>query len=274
MEQLVLHPQTKAELTALLSDPPHALLLTGANGQGKVTLAKAWACQLADHAAITVLEPDEKGTISIDSARSLYQRTRSKHPGRQVVVIGQANAMSAEAQNALLKLLEEPRPGLIFVLTAPDTATLLPTILSRVQQVRVQLVGTQILTELAKKQKPGISPQELQQLLFVANGRPAALTAMLNDAATFNHYKLIMQRAKQLLATPRYERLAMVQELAKDKTQLVAILEAMAHMLMLHIRRQPAPEQLELADTLQLTLQRLRQNGNLRAQLVHLFMSY
>lgn len=274
MDDLLLHPRTKAELTALLHDAPHALLFVAPNGTGKFAVASAWARQLAANAGVSTLAPDEKGTITIDATRALYQRTRAKQAGHQVVIIDHAEAMSGEAQNAFLKLLEEPRSGLTFIMTAPNADDLLPTIQSRVQVVQLYPVTTQALAGLAKKTKPGVDDQTLAQLLFVANGRPATLVAMLQDDAAFDHHKKIMQRAKLLLSSSQYERLSMVQELTKDKLELVVMLEAMAHMLKLQLTRDPAPQWVSVADNLQETLRRLRQNGNPRAQLVHLFMTY
>lgn len=274
MEDLLLHPRTKAELSALLTDPPHALLLVAPAGFGKRTVAEAWAKQLAKNAAISVLEPDEKGTITIDATRTLYQRTRAKQDGWQAVIVDHAEAMSTEAQNAFLKLLEEPRPNLTFILTAPAPDAMLQTILSRLQAVIMLPVSANALADYAKKITPSIDAQTLQQQLFVANGRPAALVHMQQDPASFDAHRAIMQRAKQLMGADIYQRLALVGELSKDRPQAVATLEAMAHMLELQIKHAPAPRLITLADALQITLARLRQNGNLRAQLTSLFMLY
>lgn len=274
MDDLLLHPRTKAELTALLADPPHALMFVAPAGTGKHTAARKWGAQLAQKAGVSILEPDEKGTISIDATRALYQRTRAKQAGHQVVVIDHAEGMSGEAQNAFLKLLEEPRPGLTFILTATHADDMLPTIQSRLQVVQFHPVNSQTLAAEAKKIQPSIDDQTLAQLLFVANGRPAMLFTLLQDEKAFEHHKEIMQRAKSLLGMGQYERLALVQELTKDKNDLVAVLEAMAHMLTLQMVRDPAIKWVAVADNLQECLRRLRQNGNARAQLVHFFMTY
>lgn len=274
MDNLLLHPRTKAELTALLTDAPHALLLVAPTGFGKRTVAEAWAKKLAKNAAISVLEPDEKGTITIEATRTLYQRTRAKQEGWQVVIVDHADAMSTEAQNAFLKLLEEPRPSLTFVLTAPNADVMLQTILSRLQVVHMLPVSANVLATHAQKMSPQLDAQTLQQQLFVAHGRPAVLIHMQQDPASFDSHRTIMQRAKQLMSADIYGRLAHIGELSKDRDQTIATLEAMAHMLELQIKHAPAPRLMKLADALQITLARLRQNGNVRAQLTSLFMIY
>jgi len=274
MNDLLLHPRTKAELNALLTDAPHAILLVAPDGFGKRAVAEAWAKQLANNTAISVLEPDEKGTITIEATRTLYQRTRAKQEGWQAVIIDHADAMSTEAQNAFLKLLEEPRPNLTFILTAPAADAMLQTILSRLQVVTMLPVSANLLAAHAKKMNPQIDAQTLQQQLFVANGRPAALVLMQQDPASFDGHRAVMQRAKQLMGADTYGRLTLVAELSKDRSQAVATLEAMAHMVELQIKHAPATRLITLADALQTTLARLRQNGNVRAQLTSLFMVY
>lgn len=274
MEHLILHPQTKAELLALYQDPPQALLLVAPTGSGKLAVAEAWGATIAPADAISVLAPDEKGTITIEATRNLYRATRAKRSERQVVIIDHAEAMGVEAQNAFLKLLEEPRANLTFVLSAPTVESLLPTIVSRVQAVHVQPVGTAILAAHAKKARPSIDAQTLQQLLFVAAGRPAALITMLGDDTAFTYHKTIMGTAKKLLAATSYERLAMVGAITKDRSELTLTLEAMAHMLRLQLAHDPKPQWTRLADALQECLQRLRENGNMRAQVTHLFLQY
>lgn len=271
---LLLHPYTKAELTALLNDTPHALLFVAPTGTGKLTVARAWAQQLADAANVSILAPEEGGSISIDAVRSLYKRTRSKQVGKQVVIIDHAETMGIEAQNAFLKLLEEPSKNVIFILLAPETEALLPTVLSRTQIIALQRVASDELAAYARVYAGELSGQELAQLLFIADGRPATLAAITQDARELERHVAIMQRAKLLLAASRYERLAQVQTMSKDRAQLIITLEAMARMLSLQLVRDPNARWQNLAQSLQLCLQRLRQNGNARAQLVHLFMAY
>lgn len=72
-------------------------------------------------------------SIKVDTVREL--RTLAGEPprgeGKRVVVLCEAQALVAEAANCLLKTLEEPRPGTVFVLTTPQRDRLLPTLVSR-----------------------------------------------------------------------------------------------------------------------------------------------
>jgi DNA polymerase III delta prime subunit len=271
MDKLVIAAECRRQLSALQADPPHALLLVGPTGLGKFTVAKRWAEELTTPEHITVVAPDERGTLTIETIRGLYKHTRSRQSNRQVIIVDHAEAMGIEAQNAFLKLLEEPRAGVTFILTAPTDDALLPTIMSRVQSIAVPRVSQQMLQEFAFKQSASLNQQELAQLLFVADGRPAVVAHLLSDLEAFAHYKNLMQQAKRLITANAYERLSAIGAIAKSREDAIQVLEAMAHMVHIQLLRNPSGSLIQLADNLQVCLARLAQNGNPRAQLTALF---
>jgi DNA polymerase III subunit delta' len=141
---------------------PPSLILAGPEGVGKrmaaVALAQLLNCQSppADppdacgtcapcrriargvHADILVLEPGDTGTIKIDQVREAVDRSayRPFEGRRRVVIVDDADALMAEAQNALLKTLEEPPPSSVFLLVTSRPDMLLATVRSRCQRLR------------------------------------------------------------------------------------------------------------------------------------------
>ncbi len=136
----------------------HALLFTGVDGIGRQTTAKAMAMALnclkpvgtsacgvcrsckkvisGNHPDVIIVKPS--GTfIKIDQVRSLRKTLRFAplEGGRRVIIINDAQAMNLEASNAMLKILEEPPNDTYIILTASQTTDLLPTIVSRCQQI-------------------------------------------------------------------------------------------------------------------------------------------
>jgi DNA polymerase-3 subunit delta' len=85
------------------------------------------------HPDVLVLEPGDNGSIRIDQVREVIDRAayRPFEGRRRVVIIDPADALVAAAQNALLKILEEPPSSSIFILVAPRPDVLLPTVRSR-----------------------------------------------------------------------------------------------------------------------------------------------
>ena len=90
------------------------------------------------HADVLIIEPGETGSIKVDQVREAIERTgyRPFEGRRRIVIVDTADAMMPEAQNALLKTLEEPPATSLFVLVTARVDMLLVTVRSRCQQVR------------------------------------------------------------------------------------------------------------------------------------------
>ena len=90
------------------------------------------------HADVLLIEAGETGTIKIDQVREAIERSayRPFEGRRRIVIIDNADALNGEAQNALLKTLEEPPAASTFVLVTARPDMLLPTVLSRCQRLR------------------------------------------------------------------------------------------------------------------------------------------
>ncbi len=90
------------------------------------------------HADVLLIEPGESGSIKVDQVRDAIDRSayRPFEGRRRVVIIDSADEILVEAQNALLKTLEEPPPASVFVLVTSRPDVLLPTVRSRCQRLR------------------------------------------------------------------------------------------------------------------------------------------
>jgi DNA polymerase III subunit delta' len=97
------------------------------------------------HPDVLFLSPSENGNIKIDPVREAIDRAQYRpfEGRRRVVIIDEADALVAQAQNALLKTLEEPTPSSVFILVTSRPDMLLPTVLSRCPQLRFRHLSTQ-----------------------------------------------------------------------------------------------------------------------------------
>lgn len=153
---------------------PHAFLFTGMPGTGKLATAGEFAkvlecfhprdfdscgecaaCRKVDEG----LHPDlvqvrgDGASIKIDQIRELRERFRFRpFEGKfRIVIIEDAQKLREEAANAILKILEEPPRGNVFIMTAPEAQMLLPTIVSRCCHVRFQPLDNDIIADLLLK---------------------------------------------------------------------------------------------------------------------------
>ncbi|MCC7035028.1 MAG: DNA polymerase III subunit [Acidobacteria bacterium] len=90
------------------------------------------------HVDVIAVEPDEKASIKIDVVRDVLSRTsyRPFEGRRRVVIVRDADTLEPQAQNALLKSLEEPPPATVFIMTTAVPGALLPTVRSRSMTLR------------------------------------------------------------------------------------------------------------------------------------------
>lgn len=179
-----------------------------------------------DYAELTRLEKDSGDlarNISVDQVRGL-QRLFGTVPSlsdRRIVLIDSADDLERSAANALLKNLEEPPPGTLFLLVAHAPARLLPTIRSRCRILRFAPLGASDMEHVLRQQLPDLAPQELEALALAGKGSPGralgyagldlreieqALASIATDGDPTNGQRLKL--AKKLAgkaARPRYE---------------------------------------------------------------------
>jgi DNA polymerase-3 subunit delta' len=182
---------------------PHAFLFTGIEGIGKhltaFTLAKAVNCQnrsggdccnqcvscrkaeSGNHPDINLIE-SEGPFIKIEQIRALKHRMRfSPLEGRvRVTVIRKAQNLKIEAANALLKILEEPPHYNLIIVTANETAALLPTIVSRCLHLPFQPLATPDISAYLCRTR-GVSPERAAVVAPLSGGSLTRAAAMLDE---------------------------------------------------------------------------------------------
>lgn len=200
-DTLVGHEGAVAALRQLVrrGTVPHAFLFTGPGGVGKARLAKTLAAALLcpqaeapcgvcpacrqvaaeEHPQLQVVRP-EGTAIKISQIRNLLPRLSLCGGGeRFFVLLDGAEAMNQEAANSLLKMLEEPPPGVFFLLVAERPEQLLPTVRSRCRLVRLQGLPAAVLA--AVLQQRGWEARDASLAAQVAAGSLAEALAFLEE---------------------------------------------------------------------------------------------
>lgn len=242
----LLHPVTANKLQSAIDKPPHALLLVGPEGMGKATVARWLGAQfiqieprkLSSYAHYLEITSQEGKAIGIDAIRTIEHFVSLKIPTRsslvnRLVIIYDAQLLSTEAQNALLKTLEEPPADTAIIVTVTEKEQLLPTIRSRAQSIELTPPATADLQSSLREK--GVSEAELATILALSGGMPGLAFALANKD---RDHPLVQaaQTARQLLQESSFEKLCRVEALSKDKlaTQnVVLILMQMAHAALL-----------------------------------------
>jgi DNA polymerase-3 subunit delta' len=168
----------------------------------------------------------DKQFILIEQIRALQSDSARKtlEGRRNIFIISGAHEMNVQAANCFLKTLEEPEPDVVLLLTAPDPGLLLPTILSRVQQVPIQLLTTpQIQTGL--EQHWQVEPQEAALIAALAAGRMGWAIQAVEDEDMLTERKTLLDTLTKLPAANKVQRFEIVQQLSADSDKVRNILE-------------------------------------------------
>jgi len=175
-EEIVGHQKVLGLLSAVISKDSvaHAYLFVGTAQVGKGAVAKWFASQLVDTKKapqnLIIVRPDK--SIKIKDVRALQHELSLTNPygGWRAVILGDLDQMTIAAQNAFLKILEEPQTKVIFILLARRLRAVLPTIISRTQLVRLAVVRqAEIAADL---QKHGVEENRARELARLSRGRP------------------------------------------------------------------------------------------------------
>jgi hypothetical protein len=221
--QLIIHPATDRQLQAFIASPAHFVVVIGPAGSGKYSLAVETAQKVLDVSnlqdypyAKTISSQDGKA-IGIEQVRGIERFISLKVPGaasegyNRAVIIEDGHKLTNEAQNALLKTLEEPPAATMFIMTASHDQALLPTIRSRATFIYVNQPDQAAL----KGYFQDTDPKLFQTAYGISGGLPGLMSALINSED--HPLKEATEQARQLLSDTAYQRLLAVEALSKNR---------------------------------------------------------
>jgi len=150
------------------------------------------------------LEPIGK-EIQINQIRNL-QISLSLKPQLgdfKTAIIDQAETLNSEAQNCLLKTLEEPKGQVLLILITSQLEKLLPTIRSRCQILKFFPVS---FSEVSEKLKRKIKETDLKKMFFLSSGRPGQIIDFLEKPEEFSQALKIFQEGEKILKSELFEK--------------------------------------------------------------------
>jgi DNA polymerase-3 subunit delta' len=223
----------------------HAYLFTGPEGVGRRTLAlrlaQALNCPqpsapgepcLTCHTCsriermgypdLAVVQAETAGgTLKVDQIREL-QRSLALAPYEarfRVALLLRFEEANASAANALLKTLEEPPAQVVLVLTAQTSESLMPTIVSRCEVLRLRTLPLEELERLLRSHWD-LPADSAALLAHLSGGRPGFALRLHQDPERLARRQAWLDDQSRLLQAGRIERFAYAETLVKDKDSL------------------------------------------------------
>ena len=205
----------------------HAYLFSGPRGTGKTSTAKVLAmglncaagptaepdgtCEncraIVNNSSLDVVEMDAASNRGIDEIRELRDRVNlAPVAGRtKVYIIDEVHMLTAEAFNALLKMLEEPPEHVVFVLATTEKHKVLPTIISRCQSFdfrrpSIETLATK-LGEIASAEGIAVEPEALTVIAREGRGSFRDAEGLLDQLSSFVEGEITTVVVRELLGS-------------------------------------------------------------------------
>ena len=216
---------------------PHAFLFEGQKGIGKkriaLEMARGICCSSADtkpcgtcsscikashgnHPEIKLIEEDS--SIKIETIRELQKEIQLKpyEGAKKVFIINNAERMTTQAQNALLKTLEEPPGYASIILLTNNAASLLPTIISRCQLLKLVPARLEEVQQHLQRVE-GLGLEESKVIASFSNGIVGKAIRILQDEEFRIKRDIIIEITRQLLEGKIIDLLERVSFLKEEK---------------------------------------------------------
>jgi len=234
----------------------HAYLFWGPEGTGKRTVALAFAAALlcsgrekgsdadacgqckecrqiagGNHPDLHFIEP-RGASIKIEQVRDVQKKAVYKsYQGKyRFYLIDPADVMTLQAANCLLRILEEPPENTIFVLVSSNPYALLPTVLSRCQQVQFKALSPKEVKEgLQREAFDNLLEERLKFLSVMAGGSLGKAISLAQDKSMWEEREEVLKTASRLRGATPSQAFALAETWALDKETALRRLEILLY---------------------------------------------
>lgn len=231
----------KIEFLKKINNIPHAMLFSGPEliGKKKISLEfiksifckescqNCYSCKSIDSNSfpdLNIVEPIE-GNIAIEELRNFIQKLslKSYNNGLKVGIINDAHLMKKDAQNALLKTLEEPKGGTLIILISHHPEMILKTVRSRLINMKFSLAPNKEIEDYLISL--GASKEKAREITLISSGQVGKAVNFYNDPLKVNFLRESIEDIISLTKSEMYKRFEYAKKFKEENDKIVEILE-------------------------------------------------
>jgi len=231
----------KIEFLKKINNIPHAMLFSGPELIGKKKIAlefiksifckescqNCYSCKSIDSNSfpdLNIVEPIE-GNIAIEELRNFIQKLslKSYNNGLKVGIINDAHLMKKDAQNALLKTLEEPKGGTLIILISNHPEMILKTVRSRLINMKFSLASNKEIEDYLISL--GASEEKAKEITLISSGQVGKAVNFYNDPLKVNFLRESIEDIISLTKSEMYKRFEYAKKFKEENDKIVEILE-------------------------------------------------
>lgn len=268
----ILNGRSKQEIESYIKSPTQALLIHAPHKFGANEVANEIAHKIIEKPLIIepAISDNAAGSIGVDDIRWLYDVASRKTDKKNVIVIQSAETMTKQAQNAFLKILEEPSNNTHFILSCEDTSSLLSTLLSRVQSIHISRISRDESKKLVTLYD---NPERnKEQILFLAEGLPREIIILSTDNNYFESRMISVKDAMTLLSGSSYQKTLLIHKYKENRKAAIQMIDDCLTILKNTIKSQEKQGAINKLDILIAARDRLEANSMVRITLMGLMV--
>ena len=218
---------------------PHAMIFSGPEMIGKKKIAiefiknifceelcgECYFCKSIEYNPdINIISPVE-GNIEIEEIRKAKERLSLKpyHNKIKALIIDDSHLMKSDAQNALLKMLEEPKGDTLIIFITPFREMLLKTIRSRAQEIKFSLVGNEEIEKYLISL--GASSKKAKEISLISSGQIGKAINFFEDKSKMDFFNKSIEDIIFLSQSNISQRFQYAEKLKDDKIKIIEILD-------------------------------------------------
>jgi len=218
---------------------PHAMIFSGPEMIGKKKIAiefiknifcedlcgECYFCKSIEcNPDINIITPVD-GNIEIEEIRKVKERLSLKpyHNKIKALIIDDSHLMKSDAQNAFLKMLEEPKGDTLIIFITPFREMLLKTIRSRAQEIKFSLVSNEEIEKYLISL--GASSKKAKEISLISSGQIGKAINFFEDKSKMDFFNKSIEDIIFLSRSSISQRFQYAEKLKDDKIKIIEILD-------------------------------------------------